>query len=112
MKYIMTIISMLLSLCQILNPFWASIFHGEDSYFEDWSPSQAYTEDYAEAIEKDPDKDFVILSLTDIQLDKWEAYDKNGRLARRMIDELVDKADYLLYDVEAAQMRETAKTIA
>ena len=30
----------------------------------------------------------------------------------RMIDELVDKADYLLYDVEAAQMRETAKTIA
>lgn len=30
----------------------------------------------------------------------------------RMIDELVDKADYLLCDIEAALMRETAKTIA
>ena len=64
MKYIMTIISLLLSTCQILNPYWASAFHGKDSYFEDWSASQAFTEDYAETIEKDPDKDFVILSLT------------------------------------------------
>lgn len=93
MKYIMTIISMLLSVCQILNPYWASAFHGEDSYFEDWSASQAFTEDYAETIEKDPDKDFVILSLTDIQLDKWETYDKEGRIAHKTIDELIEKTD-------------------
>ena len=79
MNYILTVFSILLSLCQIFSPVWAKLVHGEDYYFENWSADQAYTEDYAQNIEKDPDKDFVILSLTDIQLEKWQAFSDEGK---------------------------------
>ena len=79
MNYILTVFSILLSLCQIFSPVWAKLVHGEDYYFENWSADQAYIEDYAQNIEKDPNKDFVILSLTDIQLEKWQAYSDEGK---------------------------------
>ncbi len=93
MNYILTVFSILLSLCQIFSPVWAKLVHGEDYYFENWSADQAYTEDYAQNIEKDPDKDFVILSLTDIQLEKWQAYSDEGKRTWKIIDELVAETE-------------------
>ena len=93
MNYILTVFSILLSLCQIFSPVWAKLVHGEDYYFENWSADQAYTEDYAQNIEKDPNKDFVILSLTDIQLEKWQAFSDEGKRTWRIIDELVAETE-------------------
>lgn len=82
-----------LSLAQVLAPLKALIFQGEASFFEDWSAEQAYTEDYAVTVEKDPDKDFVILDLTDIQVSNWESFAKKGVKTTALLDELVKKTN-------------------
>ncbi len=60
-------------------------------YFENWSVEQVYTRDYAIELEKDPQKDFVILNLTDIQLIDLNAYDEMGTESEAMIKRLVDE---------------------
>lgn len=91
MNYLITIIAIIISIPQILFPLaQTAVKGGEDKYFEDWSSDQEYTADYAVSIEKDPNKDFKILSLTDIQLEKWECYDKRGAVATRTIKHLVE----------------------
>lgn len=82
-----------LSLAQMLAPLKALIFQGEASFFEDWSAEQAYTEDYAVTVEKDPDKDFVILDLTDIQVNNWESFAEKGVKTTALLDELVKKTN-------------------
>ena len=91
MNYIKTVLVLLLSLGQILSPIWASVIHGEDSYFEDWSVEQAYSSDYAVELKKEPNKDFVILNLTDIQLEKWEAQGEYGRLLESTVERLMEQ---------------------
>lgn len=87
--YLLTIISMIMSLCQILSPVWASI-GGQARFFENWSETQQFTEDYAVELEKDPDSDFKILNLTDIQLNSFQGYDEKGQIAKKTIDKLVN----------------------
>lgn len=89
--YLKLIAFVLASVGQILAPLTAERIHGEKSFFEDWSPKQAYTEDYAVTIEKDPDKDFVILNLTDPQINAWDAFDEKGMITTAIIDEMVEK---------------------
>ena len=91
MHYVKTIVVLLLSIGQILSPIWASVFRGEDSFFESWSPEHTYTTDYAVEMKKDPNRDFVILNLTDIQLEKWEAQDEYGRLVESTVNRLVEQ---------------------
>lgn len=87
-----TAIAVLLSLGQIFSPIFAVIFKGgEKNFFEKWSPSQAYTDDYAVNIEKDPQKDFVILNITDVQFERNEAYAEFAQIATKTIDRLVEE---------------------
>ena len=85
MAYIKTVIVLLLSLGQNLSPIWASLFRGEDSFFENWSPDQPYAADYAVEVKKDPNRDFVILNLTDIQMNGEEAVGPAGIFAKETI---------------------------
>ncbi len=91
MNYVKTIVALLLALPQILSPVWASVIRGEDSYFEAWSPDQTYTADYAVEMKKDPNRDFVILNLTDIQLEKWEAQGEYGKMVTNTVNALVEQ---------------------
>lgn len=74
---------------QIMVPVTDSF--GVESFYEEWSAEQAYTEDYAITLEKDPDKDFVILNLADVQLDDMEYYEGLGAESEAMITKLVEE---------------------
>ena len=75
---------------QELIPVLDTALHGgEKAYFESWSETQAYTADYAVELEKDPDKDFVILNLADVQLDNGEALGEVGKQVKANTDRLV-----------------------
>lgn len=62
---------------------------GEQAYFEPWSADQPFEREYAIELQKDPDRDFVILNLTDIQLDNEEALGETGEQVKRNTDRLV-----------------------
>ncbi len=90
--YFKTIIVIILSIGQILSPVFAALFHGgEASYFEKWSSSMEFNDDCAVEIEKDPEKDFVILNITDIQFERFEAYADFAKAATETIDKLVEE---------------------
>lgn len=74
---------------QILAPVPALL--NEASYFEKWSPEQAYTEEYAVEIEKDENEDFVVLNLADIQISDDENYYSEYEYAKAMINRLVSE---------------------
>lgn len=86
------VMAFILSIGQFFNPFWTMLFHGIDSFYEEWSPDMAYTEDYAVTLEKDPNKDFVVLNFADVQLEAEESYGDIGKFAeetmRRAIEEV------------------------
>lgn len=71
----------------ILGPVPALL--NESAYFESWSSEQEFTEDYCVVLEKDPDEDFVILNLADIQISDNESYDSEYTYAKNMINKLV-----------------------
>lgn len=92
--YLKTIIAVLVSLWQILSPLGAVVLKGgEENFFEKWSPSQEYTDDYAVSFEKDPDRDFVILNITDVQFERFEAYAPFADAATETIDRLVEEVN-------------------
>ena len=64
---------------------------GKNAYFEDWSPSQTFSADYAVRLDKKPGKDFVILNLTDIQMKDKETYGRVGAQVKSTIDKLVEE---------------------
>lgn len=74
---------------QIMAPILGS--YGVESYYESWSADQAYTEDYPVVLEKDPNEDFVVLNLADIQLDDMEYYEGMGEESEAMIAKLVEE---------------------
>lgn len=83
------IMAFFLAIPQILGPVPALI--KEDSFFHEWSENQAYTEDYAVVIEKDPTEDFVILNLADVQISDDENYYSEYEYAKAMINRLVEE---------------------
>lgn len=87
---IITFFAIIFAIPQILAPVVAETVHGQDYFFDDWSVDQAYTSDYAATVEKDPNKDFVILNITDVQLNSCDAYGPKGELATGIINELVE----------------------
>lgn len=87
--YLKNWILFILSLSMMIAPqLGAKLRGGEAAFFEDWSPDQAYTADYAVTLKKNPNKDFVVLNLADIQLSD-EAMDKEGALVRENTDRIV-----------------------
>ncbi len=65
----------------------------QEKNFEAWSAEQEYTKDYAVTVEKDPEKDFVVLNITDIQLTDFEIYGAKGKKADAMIKEIIEKTN-------------------
>ena len=63
-----------------------------DTLFYDWDASIPYESDlYAVEIEKDPDRDFVILNFADIQCHDGEAFSEVGEFAEETMDKLIRK---------------------
>ncbi len=74
---------------QIIAPVTAML--NENAYFEEWSAEQAYTEDYAVTLKKEPGKDFVVLNLADVQMTDSEYYEGMGEESEAMITKLVEE---------------------
>ncbi len=74
---------------QVLAPLGGMI--NEAAYFENWSPEQEYTAEYAVTLEKEPGKDFVVLNFADVQLKDIEYYEGYGALAEEMMTKLINE---------------------
>ncbi len=90
MAIIKLIVSFLLSISQVLTPITAYVSNfGEKSFFTEWSASDEFTADYCAEIEKDPNEDFVVLNLADVQLEDHYLYADTGVNSSKIIDNLV-----------------------
>lgn len=90
MAYIKIVLAFFLSITQFMAPYGMMIkAGGVDGLYEDWSAEDAYTEEYAVTLEKDPGKDFVILNFADIQLSDDKAYGELGEFAEETMDKLI-----------------------
>lgn len=89
-----TVIVFFMSFTQLMLPgIQKTVNGGESAFFEQWSPEQAYTENYAAELAKETGKDFVVLNLTDIQMGDIESFDAAGDLAFGTIKKLVEETD-------------------
>ncbi len=90
MSIIRLVFAVLLTFGQFLSPYLAFVQNGGiDNFYEDWSPEQEYTADYAVTLEKDPSKDFVVLNFADVQLSSAEVYGEYGKIAEATIDKAI-----------------------
>lgn len=63
---------------------------GSNSYFYPWDESCVYSSsEFAVEIAKDPDRDFVILNIADVQLLSINAVLASGKLSEKIMDKLV-----------------------
>ena len=91
MAIIQLIISFLLAFTQILAPINTVITAGgEDAFFTEWSQEDKFTEEDYEVLVKNPEKDFVILNITDVQLSDGEVYGEMGARSNAIITKLVE----------------------
>lgn len=90
MATVKLVLAFFLSLVQILSPVAALVMNfGEDKFFSEWSASDKFTTDYCAEISKNPNEDFIILNLADIQLKDDLLYEDRGEQTAKMIDDLV-----------------------
>lgn len=82
------IVAFITLLPQILVPITDSY---DKTFYEDWSADQAYTAEYAIELEKDPNKDFVVLNFADVQLDDMEYYSGMGAESEAMMTKMVEE---------------------
>lgn len=93
MAIIRMVFAFIISFNQIITPcFQLAIKGGEKAFFEDWSADKPYTMDYAAELKKSPDKDFVILNITDIQFKDGESYGKGADFSYATIEKLIEDA--------------------
>lgn len=75
---------------QIISPLFTQFTKGEEQYFTEWSKDAQFTQaDYIE-MEKNPNEDFVVLNLTDIQLGEENVFGKKGAYSFELIKKLVN----------------------
>lgn len=90
MATVRLVFAFLMSIFQIITPSINAFFAGgEETFFEDWSAEKPYTAEYAAELKKDPNKDFVILNITDVQFKDGEAYGKGADFAYATIEKLI-----------------------
>ncbi len=92
MAIIKMIIAFMMSFLQFMAPI-NNFFNagGEAAYFTKWTLKSEFNESAYTVIEKDPSKDFVILNLTDIQLNDDEVFDDMGTRSNNMIATLIEE---------------------
>lgn len=93
MAIIKLCITFLLSITQMLAPLFSFMAGGIDKNFEDWSKDDKFERSYCFEIEKDPDKDFKVLNLTDIQLSPDLVFSERGEFSERLIDKLIKETE-------------------
>lgn len=91
MAIIKLIISFLLSIGQILLPVSQSLGGTAQNYFTSWTEETVFSEESYAVLEKNPDEDFVILNLADVQLTDDELYGEIGDRSNAMIARLIDE---------------------
>lgn len=92
MNIVKLVIAFILSFGQIMAPYAGILFHGGvNSFFEDWSTDSVYETTYAVELEKDPNKDFVVLNFTDIQLSPDRVFSESGEFTYDLIRQCVDE---------------------
>ena len=92
MAIIKMIVAFMMSFLQFMAPinnFWNA--GGEAAYFTKWNLKTEFTESAYTVIEKDPTKDFVILNITDVQLNDDEVFADMGIRSNNMIASLIEK---------------------
>lgn len=88
------ILAFFLSIFRILSPVGALVVNfGESNFFTEWSATDEFTTEYCAEIEKNPDEDFIILNLADIQLKDDLVYEEEGEKTVEMIDNLVKETE-------------------
>lgn len=88
------ILAFFLSIFRILTPVGALVVNfGESNFFSEWSVTDEFTADYCAEIEKNPDEDFIILNLADIQLKDDLVFEEEGEKTVEMIDNLVKETE-------------------
>lgn len=90
MSTIKRIIAFFTLFAQILLPLGAYLKpEGEKAFFTQWSETDTFdSADYVE-IKKTPGKDFVILNLTDVQLNDELQFEEEGEFSEKIIRKLV-----------------------
>ncbi len=84
----------MLSLTQLIIPGLQKVaYFGENKFFDDWSETSVYTDDYAVTLNKTPGKDFVILNLTDLQMNDNELYNDVGSTMSATVDKLIKQVN-------------------
>lgn len=94
MATVKLVLAFFLSFFRILTPVTALVVNlGEGNFFDEWSATDKFTADYCAEIEKNPDEDFIILNLADIQLKDDLVYEDEGEKTAEMIDSLVKETE-------------------
>ncbi len=91
MAILKQVLAYLLMVVQIVVPIGAEYIVGEDKYFTEWSVTDEFGEDDYVTIEKDPNKDFVVLNLADIQMKDDLVYASEGEYTEIMIEKLIEE---------------------
>ena len=78
-------LAFIMSLGQIIAPFTAN----QAKCFEKWSAGDKFETSYCAELKKNPDKDFVVLNIADVQLNDTELYDGSWDLAKTTIKSAV-----------------------
>ncbi|MCR5151510.1 MAG: metallophosphoesterase [Clostridiales bacterium] len=93
MSVIKLVIAFFMSITQLIAPYAQFLFHGGiDSFFEKWDESTAFTKEYAVELAKDPDKDFVVVNLADVQLNDGTVYGDRGVFTEELVDDVIEEA--------------------
>ena len=64
-----------------------------DAYFTEWTAQDVYSLDDTIVLEKQAGEDFVVLNLTDIQINDGEALTVNSDYSYQLIDELIARTN-------------------
>lgn len=86
------IIAFMMSFLQFMGPINNFVdLGGEASYFTKWSRNDQFTQECYVELEKNPDEDFVILNLADVQLNDDEVFADMGIRSNNMIAQLIEE---------------------
>ena len=92
--FLKQVVAFFLTLSMTVAPFIGALRPGgKNAYFEDWSADQTFSADYCVRMDKDPDKDFVVLNLTDIQMQDEETFGRVGAQVKGTIDKLIEETE-------------------
>ncbi len=92
MAIIKMIIAFMMSFLQFMAPINNFVnAGGEEAYFTKWSVKDEFTSEAYVELEKDPSKDFVILNITDVQLNDDEVFADMGTRSNDMIAKLIEQ---------------------